>query len=208
VFVVCWSVKGGVGTSVTAAALALRSAANGRETLLVDLAGDQPAVLGCPPPTGAGVGDWMAGGDDVPVDALRTLEVSVQANLSLLPYGQAPSADRLPMLASVLSASSRDVVVDAGVLAEGPWWASDCESVLVLRSCYLAVRRAGRVAASTRVVLIEEPGRALNHRDIAAAIGVEPWRRVSADPAVARCVDAGLLSCRLPRSLRTLELAR
>lgn len=44
--VVCWLPKGGVGTSVVAAALALRAAADGTETLLVDLAGDQPAILG------------------------------------------------------------------------------------------------------------------------------------------------------------------
>ena len=42
---VYWSAKGGVGTSVVAAATALMSAADGVATLLVDLDGDQPAIL-------------------------------------------------------------------------------------------------------------------------------------------------------------------
>jgi hypothetical protein len=56
----------------------------------------------------------------------------------------------------------------------------------------------------SRIVLIEEPGRALSRRDIEAAIGaiavVLPY-----DPAVARAVDAGLLASRMPRSLRPLR---
>nr|MBO2501138.1 hypothetical protein [Thermoanaerobacterales bacterium] len=54
--VACWSVKGGVGTSVVAASLALllaRDAAPG--AVLADLAGDAPAVLGLPEPAGPGV---------------------------------------------------------------------------------------------------------------------------------------------------------
>ena len=38
-FVACWSVKGGSGTTVVSAALALSIAATGRDALLVDLAG-------------------------------------------------------------------------------------------------------------------------------------------------------------------------
>src|SRR5437899_9201955 len=47
--VVCWSAKGGQGTSVVACALALvltRDAST--DVLLVDLAGDAPAVVGLP----------------------------------------------------------------------------------------------------------------------------------------------------------------
>ena len=45
-FIICRSPKGGVGTSVVAAALALRHAHAGHPTVLVDLAGDQPDLLG------------------------------------------------------------------------------------------------------------------------------------------------------------------
>jgi hypothetical protein len=205
VFVICRSPKGGVGTSVVAAALALRHAHAGHPTVLVDLAGDQPDLLGVS--SSLGIGDWAAGGDDVPVEALTALEVEVGGGLSLLPRGSVSSSDRLGVAAAVLGAGHRSVVIDAGITARPAWAPPDAVDVVVLRACYLGVRRAGRLAAGTRLVLLEEPGRALRVADVEAALGVEVWRRVVVDPAVARAVDAGPLSVRLPRSLRGLDLA-
>ena len=42
---VCWAAKGGSGTTVVAAAMAIAAPT---PTLLIDLAGDVPAVLGVP----------------------------------------------------------------------------------------------------------------------------------------------------------------
>jgi hypothetical protein len=207
VFVICRSPKGGVGTSVVAAALALRHAHAGHPTVLVDLAGDQPDLLGVAPSSSLGIGDWAAGGDDVPVEALTALEVEVGGGLALLPRGSVSSSDRLGVAAAVLGAGHRSVVIDAGITARPAWAPPDAVDVVVLRACYLGVRRAGRLAAGTRLVLLEEPGRALRVADVEAALGVEVWRRVVVDPAVARAVDAGPLSVRLPRSLRGLDLA-
>ena len=75
-------------------------------------------------------------------------------------------------------------------------------SLLVLRPCYLALRRA--LAAPIRpsaVVLVDEPGRALTRRDIEDVLGVPVRAEVDYDPAIARAVDAGLLAGRVPRSL-------
>lgn len=208
-FLVCWSPKGGVGTSVVAAVLALRAAADGRETLLVDLAGDQVGLLGLPrSDADEGVGDWLAGGDDVPIDALPALEIDVAERLRLLPRGTQYESARLPVLAALLGGGGRTVVVDAGLGPPPEWAGAGATSVLVMRSCYLAVRRAGVVPAGTRLVLIEEPGRALRAADVAAALGVDPWVRLTADPAVGRAVDAGLITCRRPRSLRALRVDR
>lgn len=212
-FVVCWSPKGGVGTSVVAAASALRAAAEGAETLLVDLAGDQPAILGADVGRRSGVGDWLESGDDIPIDALAALEVDIAPRLRLLPRGGVGTGvgdtSRLPVLAAVLGGGRRTVVVDAGRCDVSPDWAPPGHrSVLVLRCCYLGARRAGVVPARTRLVVIDEPGRALRPADVAAAVGVDSWTRLPADPAVARAVDAGVLSVRLPRSLRRLEVGR
>ena len=204
--VVCWSPKGGVGTSVVAAALALRAAADGTDTLLVDLAGDQPAVLGIDVGGREGVADWMAAGEDVPIDALAALEIPVADRLALLPRGGAAVADRLAVLGGVLGAGRRTVVVDAGLARDVGWAPPGHRSVVVLRTCYLAARRAGTLPASSRLVVVDEPGRALRPADMAAAVGVECWVRLPTDPAVARAVDAGLLVARLPRSLRPLVL--
>ena len=191
---------------MVAAALALRAAADGTDTLLVDLAGDQPAVLGVDVGGRDGVADWLAAGDDVPIDALTALEIPIADRLALLPRGGPPTADRLAVLGGVLGAGGRTVIVDAGLAAGIGWAPPGHRSVAVLRTCYLGARRAGTLPASTRLVVVDEPGRALRPTDVAAAVGVDCWVRLPADPAVARAVDAGLLVARLPRSLRPLVL--
>ena len=56
------------------------------------------------------------------------------------------------------------------------------------------------------VVLIEEDGRAISRRDVEAALGVPVRVVIAHDKRIARAVDAGLLSARVPallqRSLR------
>jgi hypothetical protein len=213
VLVACWSAKGGSGTTVVAAALAAvlaRSSSGG--ALLVDLAGDVPAVLGVAEPAGPGVAAWLAAGAGVPADALDRLEVEVVAGLSLLaaggPLPDAPG--RGDVLAALLGADPRAVVVDCGSAPTGVRLAVAAaapHSLLVLRPCYLGLRRA--VQSPVRpsgVVLVEEEGRSIGRRDVEAALGVPVRAVVAHDPRVARAVDSGLLLARLPgrlqRSLR------
>ena len=202
--VACWSVKGGSGTTVVAAALGLALASRGHATLLADLSGDLPAALGVPEPDGPGLADWLTAGADVPADALGRLAVEVSPGLTLLPSGgplpQAPV--RAEELAALLATDSRVVVADCGsapcdttlALAAGAGL-----SLLVLRPCYLALRRAlGAPLEASAVVLVGEPQRALQRADVEDVLGLEvravvPWRA-----AVATAVDAGLLARRLP----------
>jgi hypothetical protein len=213
VFAACWSVKGGSGTSVVAAALAVLLARRSDQgALLVDLGGDGPAVLGLPEPEGPGLAGWFAAGRSVPVDGLNRLEVAVTPDLGLLPRGSGPlgPADRCEVLAGILAADSRSVVVDVGLAnwddgvdpARTVVAASAPASLLVTRPCYLSLRRA--VAAPLRptgIVLVVEPGRALDRHDVEQIVGSPVVAEVAVDPAVARAVDAGVLVGRLPRSL-------
>lgn len=213
-FAACWSVKGGSGTTVVAAALAVvlsqRSPAG---ALLVDLAGDAPAALGMPEPEGPGLAGWFAAGSAVPTDGLSRIEVAAGEHLGLVPRGVGPLGPvaRAEVLAGILATEPRSVVVDVGV----PSWRPDhpdpapavlasaaTTSLLVTRACYLSLRRL--VAAPVRpsgVVLVTEAGRALGRRDVEQVVGVDVVAEVLVDPAVARAVDAGLLAARLPRSL-------
>jgi MinD-like ATPase involved in chromosome partitioning or flagellar assembly len=208
-----WSVKGGSGTSVVAAALALLLARREGAALAVDLAGDLPAVLGLPEPDGPGLAAWTIAGDDVAVDALGRLEVDGGVGLAVLARGVgALDAGRADVLASVLGAEPRPVVVDCGTAPEGlaaAVAAGATASLLVTRPCFLALRRA--VAAPLRpsgVVLVREDGRALGRRDVEEVLGAPVRAELHVDPAVARAVDAGLLSARLPRLLeRALRAA-
>ena len=108
---VCWAVKGGSGTTVVATAMAI---AAGAPTLLVDLAGDVPAVLGIPEPDGPGVFDWLS--SEAPSSRLAALEMRVDGHATVLPCGRmAPVApERWQELATWLRAERRNVVVDAG----------------------------------------------------------------------------------------------
>jgi Mrp family chromosome partitioning ATPase len=208
VVVCCWSAKGGQGTSVVACALALVSARAGSTgAVLVDLAGDAPAVMGLPDDSSRGVADWLREGALVPSDGLARLEVAVAPGLSLLPRGHGPLlVERAHALAALLVADSRSVVIDAGVVhdegAGAVLAARAAESLLVTRPCFLAVRRA--VTAPVRasgVILVAEEGRALTANDIESVLGVPVRAQVQVTAQIARAVDAGVLATRLPRSL-------
>jgi MinD-like ATPase involved in chromosome partitioning or flagellar assembly len=198
---VCWAAKGGSGTTVVAAALALSSPS---ETLLVDLAGDLPLVLGIAEPDSPGVHDWLA--SSAATERLASLELPLGRGASLLPAGRATGADvgRWHQLAERLSRESRFVVVDAGTRrppaellrrADHGW--------LVTRACYVALQAARTSGTSpTGVVLVDEPGHRMDIDDIESTVGAPVVARVVFDPAVARAVDAGLLLARLPGTLR------
>jgi MinD-like ATPase involved in chromosome partitioning or flagellar assembly len=199
----CWSAKGGSGTTSVAAALAL---ANDRPTLLVDLAGDLAAALGLPDSDLPQLSDWMA--SSAPADRLVNIERLVVRDLTLLPtpepLDRSSPAVRWATLATFLRTTcrERDVIVDVGTGAPpAPLSASAERSFLVTRPCYLSLRRAVRMAVRpTGVVLVEEPGRALSARDVESALGVPVVATILSDPKIARAIDAGLLVSRLPHA--------
>lgn len=203
----CWSPKGGSGTTVVAATLALLLAQRHGGALLVDLAGDAAAVLGLPEPPGQGAWDWLAT-PTAGADALGRLVRTGTGGVDLLPAGAGPPdvwrPGRAAALVDALAGETRPVVVDAGLLRPELYDAvarATC-SLLVIRSCYLGLRRA--VAAPVRpsgVVLVREPGRSLGRADVEDVLGVPVVACLDLTPEVARAVDAGLLGQRLPRSL-------
>lgn len=191
--IACWSAKGGAGTTVVTAALGLVLARrHPAGALLVDLAGDLPAALGLPPEAGtAGTAGSTGSSGEVPVGRLP---------LALL--GPASQADP-----STLRRDRRVVVADCGRLdvAAPPGAAlvaAADRSLLVLRPCYLGLRRAMACdVRPTGVVLVTEAGRAITAPDVEDSLGVPVVAEVLVTDAVARAVDAGLLASRLPRTL-------
>jgi hypothetical protein len=213
VLISCWSSKGGAGTTVVAASLALLLARRAPEgALLADLRGDAAAALGVPEPSSPGIAGWLAAGADVPADALVRLEEQLPDGLALLPRGRGDlQPGRADLLAALLASDGRSVVADCGAEPDGAALAvaaAATRSVLVTRPCFLSLRRA--LLAPLRpseVVLLAEAGRSLSRRDVEDCIGAPVVAEVSVDPAVARAVDAGLLATRLPRGL-VRELGR
>jgi hypothetical protein len=197
---VCFAAKGGSGTTVVAAALATTGVGM---TVLVDLAGDLPAVLGLDEPDGPGVGDWLV--SDAPAGQLDALAIRTGEHLRLVPTGRridAASARWAELCA--WAGEHAHVIVDAGTGEPPAALAAAADRlVLVTRPCYLGLRAAVRLRArATCAVLIAEPGRALSAADVAASIGAPVVATVLLDPAVARAVDAGLLAARLPHAFR------
>jgi hypothetical protein len=210
----CWAAKGGSGTTVVAAALALASP---RPSLLVDLDGELPAVLGLPAPERPGVAEWLD--SDTTVDHLADLLIDIGPRTWLLPWraevseigttATTWSADhvRWATLGDWLRDWSAqwgcDVSVDVGTrLPPEPLIARSDRSLLVTRACYLSLRRAVRLGERpTGVILVDEPGRGLGARDVEHALGVPVEATMGFDPAVSRAVDAGLLASRLPRAM-------
>lgn len=203
-----WSVKGGSGTTVVSVALAgMLARQSSAGSLLADFGGDVPAVLGMAEPPGPGLGEWLASGSEVPADALSRLEISGPGGLRVLPSGSDAAAvpGRAEVLTAILAADPRPVVADCGtgpVCAGLALAAAASASLLVLRPCYLSLRRA--VQAPLRpsaVILVSEPGRSLGRSDVEGVLGVPVRAVVGIDPAIARAVDSGLLASRLPRGL-------
>jgi len=189
--ILCRSVKGGSGTSVTAAALALLLAARHRGGgHVVDLCGDLPAVLGIAEPDG-------------------TAGCEVNSALQLLPRridGHTTETHWLS-LATELQSLRGPVVVDAGCIPIGrPLLDVAAASYLVTRPCYLALRRATHAVHKGDVsfdgcILLNESGRALTPNDVSAVLKTPVCAELPVDSAISRAVDAGLLAHRVPKAL-------
>ena len=201
--IVCWSVKGGSGTTVVASTLALiRAAESQRGALLVDLAGDVPAVLGLAEPSGPGVSEWFSQSENSSRMTLQSIAIQATTNLQIIARGSnlLNSDANFGELCSALKTFDLPIIIDAGCGIPSPdLLAHATSSLLVTRPCYLALRRAAQLSAKpTGVVLINETGRALGKRDVEAVVGAPVIAEITFDAAIARAVDAGLLASRLP----------
>ena len=218
-----WSLhatRGGVGTSVVAAGLALELARREPQVrsggvVLVDFGGDQGDILGVDTSGRHGVLDWLCSPEPVAGESLIGLLLPVAPGLRLLPQGLATAGEREsvdPQRISELVRQFGDdvtVVCDLGIVTGDPTsvrslvGAASDRRTLVIRPCYLALRRGSAIPiAFDSVVEVFEDGRALRTLDVEAVVGHVVNARVRVDPAIARAVDSATLSSRLPRALR------
>lgn len=200
-----FSVKGGSGTTVTAAATALALAQQHGRALLIDLCGDVPAALGMSEPSGPGINDWL--NEHSTADDESLLLLSNPADLGLLVVHRGSDTvlgnPRWAELASILESLPMPVVVDAGT-REIPNEFADAAStrLLVIRPCYLSLRRAISAPRAHGVVLVNESGRALTSHDVESVLSTKVVATIPYDAAVSRAVDAGLLAARMPALLQ------
>jgi len=177
--------------------------------MLVDAMGDQPSIFGVPS-SEKGFSDWWMAGDSVDAGALTYLASPLSRTLKLVSAGAEQSI--APQGANEARFKFSEVtVVDAGIdRPANPYIASLTEnsglSLLVIRPCYLAVRRA--VEANHRIdgiVVIDEPGRSLTAADVSDVVGARVAAQIPWDAGIARAIDAGRIANRVPRAARMLE---
>ena len=195
-----YATKGGQGVTTTAAALAILTAQTDRRTLLVDTTGDLAAILNLTiDDDEPGLAEYLEPASPLGIDRITT---NVTENLDIIHRGTGPitfSTYTYGLFTGGLDHYDH-VIIDTTDHAYA--WTLDVDHrVLVTRPCYLALRRAPFTPPPTAIVLINEPGRALNAADIETVIGMPITATIPYTDSIARAVDAGLLTTRLPREL-------
>ena len=189
--ILCWAAKGGSGTTVVAAALALTSA---RPALLVDLDGELPAVARHPRTRSTGRLDWLA--SDAP--AAHLADLTDRDRTAGRPVAVRRSS-RTPTAAGV--ADNARIATSDGWSSPVGWPNGSSPGVDVIdrrrhRRTAPRARRRGRpppardqtvlpaldarAAAPTRpsgVIVVDEPGHALCSATSSARSGHRSWPR-------------------------------
>lgn len=204
-FVILSSVKGGVGTSVTAAALSLVLAKDTTNPIyLIDLGdGDQPDIVGLPAQPD-GLVQWLASPDR----RLTDLAVDVIGSLRLIPRGEGSlPVDRSWMAKLALALdelrSDAHVIIDAGTLDTTIHLDPLADRrLMVMRPCYVGLRRVVSAPANwDGMILVRPPDRVLTTRDVMSVCDIPLAAEVIMTPDVSRVVDAGVLRSRVPHGL-------
>ena len=192
--------KGGQGVTTIAAALATLTAQAQHRTLLIDTGHDLAAVLGINEPDTPGLGNYLTPTNHI---TLADITTTITDHLDLINLGDTnPTFDTSTYGLITGALDHYDTVIIDTSPAAHRWTRHADHTLLVTRPCYLALRHAtGKVPRPDHLVVITEPGRALNTADIEAVTGTPVTATIPHDTAIARAIDAGLLTTRLPRTL-------
>ena len=194
------SSKGGNCTTVTATAFALISALRGQHTVLIDLCGDIPAVIGMTEPASPGVNEWLAESSVADAQALVTSGTPCADGLVVVHRGArfVDGEPRWDKFVEAISSLPMNIIIDAGIGHVPDQLRHAVDNVtMVVKPCYLSLRRAARLPHPTNIFVIDEPGRALTVKDVGHVVGSPVAATIPYDPAIGRAVDAGLLPSRV-----------
>lgn len=166
-----YSMKGGVGTTTTAVALAHEAAEAGLRVLIIDAATghDVAAVAGSQEP--------------------KPLSIhQLDDNLSMV------TVLELARIGAFINDPNYDLlVIDTGhVRLAGEKF----QAIQVLTNSYLSLRRAVADKNDDEIISIINPAGALIAKDVNHCVGRTPIVQIDHKPEIARAVDAGLLPCR------------
>lgn len=193
------SPKGGNCTTVTATAYALLLAASGTPTVFIDLCGDVPAAAGMAEPTTPGINDWLGESSISDVQALVALGTPFDNGLIVVHRGSSfvEGQPRWADLASAITTLPLNIVIDAGVtFVPDELRRAVSHVTMVVKPCYLSLRRASRMQRPTQLFVVCEENRALTVKDVGHVLGMPVTSEIPYTPAISRAVDAGMLPSR------------
>ena len=123
--------------------------------------------------------------------------------VELLPDHNSGDWNFLSRALSQIHDQAINIVIDAGIspVSKTLWEVADT-NYLIIRPCYLALRKAVEQNRSTTgVILITGGDRVLTRRDVQSVLKTEVVAEIALDPEIARRVDSGLLHSRIPPAL-------
>ena len=193
------SPKGGNCTTVTATAYALLVAARGTHTVLIDLCGDVPAAAGMAEPTTPGINDWLSESSTSDAQALVTLGTPFDNGLVIVHRGSSfvEGQPRWSDLANAITTLPMNIVIDAGTtFLPDELRRAVTHVTMVVKPCYLSLRRASRMQRPTQLFVVCEESRALTIKDVGHVLGMPVTCEIPYTSAISRAVDAGMLPSR------------
>ena len=193
------SPKGGNCTTVTATAYALLMAARDTHTVLIDLCGDVPAAAGMAEPTTPGINDWLSESSTSDAQALVTLGTPFDNGLVIVHRGSSfvEGQPRWSDLANAITTLPMNIVIDAGTtFLPDELRRAVTHVTMVVKPCYLSLRRASRMQRPTQLFVVCEESRALTIKDVGHVLGMPVTCEIPYTPAISRAVDAGMLPSR------------
>ena len=193
------SPKGGNCTTVTATAYALLMAARGTHTVLIDLCGDVPAAAGMAEPTTPGINDWLSESSTSDAQTLVTLGTPFDNGLVIVHRGSSfvEGQPRWSDLANAISTLPMNIVIDAGTtFLPDELRRAVAHVTMVVKPCYLSLRRASRMQRPTQLFVVCEESRALTIKDVGHVLGMPVTCEIPYTSAISRAVDAGMLPSR------------
>ena len=193
------SPKGGNCTTVTTTAYALLMAARGTHTVLIDLCGDVPAAAGMAEPTTPGINDWLSESSTSDAQTLVTLGTPFDNGLVIVHRGSSfvEGQPRWSDLANAITTLPMNIVIDAGTtFLPDELRRAVTHVTMVVKPCYLSLRRASRMQRPTQLFVVCEESRALTIKDVGHVLGMPVTCEIPYTSAISRAVDAGMLPSR------------
>lgn len=207
-----WSLKGGQGTSVTAAIIALRHQFHHDSVLIIDFGGDIAPILGQRVESQVGLIDWFLSQSGP--EALDQLVTPLLPQLSLLYSGTGvpareatPFEDRWATLEAWLNHDGRVTIVDLGTLPGQPgqlgslwvqlttWLLQQYHTTLVTRPEYLSLRRYfEHDTIVDSLAILQTSTELLSAEDVADLCDRPVHFHIAIDETISHAVESGTLA--------------